>query len=575
MRLTILLLFLTLTIFAQNDPFSKKDFGLPVEIPIYLSGTFGELRGNHFHTGIDIKTQGTTGKKILAIEDGWVSRIKISTSGYGKAIYITHPDGYISVYGHLDRFNDTIQKVVVEEQYLKESFEIQMFFDENEIRVSKGEIIAYSGNTGGSMGPHLHFEIRDLSSQNPLNPLLFQTIKVKDYYRPKIKMLGVYPVNNSSLINGKNDTLFVDIAGWGIDHRLVNMDTITIAGPVSFGISTHDLMNDVPNKNGVYSTRFYHDTTLVYDIEMKRLSFKTGRYINSLIDYPYYKKSKTRLVRTQVDTNNRLGSYKFVSNNGIIDFNDTLCHHMKFEIRDVYENLATLKFIVLGDSYDRSLVNSVKSPKRENKTNHFLYHKKNIISDSTIYVSFPSNTFYQSFNFDFQIQEQDSNALSPTYKLHNKFIPAHKYFTIQIDCDTTTDTLYKYSYIAYSENNADYYFSGRKIIKGKQIVKSRTLGYYRIMADTISPEIIPVNIREGKKLNSQKSINVKIKDNETGIASYRATLNNKWILMEYEPKKDLLIYYFDDLLIKGENSFRIEVKDLIGNSTAYECSLVY
>lgn len=571
LRITILfgVLFLSFFLRSQDDPFGKKDFGMPVDIPVYLSGTFGELRGNHFHTGIDIKTQGTVGKRILAIEDGWVSRIKVSTSGYGKAIYVNHPDGYMSVYGHLSRFNDTIQKIVVSEQYEKESFTLQMFFDKGEIPVKKGELIAYSGNTGGSMGPHLHFEIRDLKTQNPLNPLLFESIKVKDFYRPRIKMLAIYPVDENTLINGKNDTAFIEVAGWGSEHRLNNSNPITISGRVSLGISAYDLMNDVPNKNGVFSTKLFHDSVLVFDLEMTRLSFKTGRYINSLIDYPYYKKSKTRLVRTQIDTNNRLGSYNFVSDNGIITFSDTLKHTLKYIITDAYQNIASLEFIIQS-SIDSKTPKTVKSGK-----NYFYYHQKNILKENGFTAIFPSNTFYQSFQFDFQTINPDSLALSPTWKLHNRFIPAHKYFTIKIPSGHLSDSILKYSYVAYSADNDEFFFSGKNLEENTHIIKSRNLGYYKIMTDTLAPLIKPVNFGDTKKLSSKASLLVKIEDKETGIDNYRATLNGKWILMEYEPKKQLLIYNFDEFLLTGTNTFKLVVTDLVGNSSLYECEVVY
>jgi hypothetical protein len=568
--LTILVFIFYAHAYSQDNTFSKSDFTPPVDIPIYLSGTFGELRGNHFHTGIDIKTQGIIGKSILAIDDGWVSRIKVSTSGYGKALYITHPNGYLSVYGHLQMFNDTIQKVVVENQYEKESFEIQLFFEKNELPVKKGEIVAMSGNTGSSMGPHLHFEIRDLRSQNPLNPLLFNSIKINDYYRPKIKLLAIYPVNKSSIIDGKNDTVYFDISGWGENHKLKDNPTIKVSGSISFGIATYDLMNDIPNKNGVYSGKVYVDDNKVFDIKMDRLSFKTGRYINSLIDYSYYKKSKTRLIRTQVDTNNMFKNYVNVINNGIITIDDTLSHNIRFEISDAYDNFSSLNFSLVGIETSKEIKNEYK--KKDGIL--FRYDNENNISEDGIIAEFPVNTFYQSFYFDYKKMKQDSTTYSSIYKLHNSFTPVHKYYDLRISFDSISDSLLSKAYIAYSEDGSDYYYSGG-IIDGKALKgKFRKLGYYKVMVDTIPPKISEGNFKEGIIVTNLGKLSIKISDPDSGIKSYRGYLNDNWILMEYDPKNELLVYNFDNNIGKGPSNFRLEVIDNSDNFNNYECSFI-
>lgn len=574
-RLTLLLILIVPFLgssFAQNSSFSKNDFVTPVEIPLYLSGTFGELRSNHFHAGIDIKTQGVEGKIVRSIDDGWISRIKVSTGGYGKAIYITHPDGYISVYGHLQRYSDTIQSIVINEQYEKESFTVQLFFDKGELPVQKGEKIAYSGNTGGSHGPHLHFEIRDEKTQNPLNPLLFSSFKIKDFYRPKITKLIVYPTNNTATINGKNDTVVFDIAGWGEEHRINNNQTITVSGNVSFGIGTYDLMNEIPNKNGVFSTKFFHDTTLIFNLNMSRLSFSTTRYINSLIDYSYYKKAKIRVVRTQVDTNNMLSNYVTVDNNGIININDTLVHPMTFEIRDAYDNLAKLSFNVTGE-FQNSIIPLDTLPIKNNR--HFNFSEKQSITTNNLDVRFPANCFYQSFNFDFQELNHDTTAYSATYKLHNASTPVQKYFKLKILPDSCHIDLIDKIYIAYSEDNDDYSYMG-KSMKGKMIdIKSRSLGYYKILMDTTKPVIKEVNFKDNKNISKQKNLKIKISDKQTGIKSYKATLNGEWILMEYDTKKELLTYNYNELLLVGKNQFKLEVTDITGNQAEYKCIIKY
>ena len=560
--LSLIIVFLSLLSFAQVNPISKIDIVPPVDIPIYLSGTFGELRSNHFHSGIDIKTQGVVGKNIIAIADGWVSRIKISEGGYGKAIYITHNNGYVSVYGHLQKFNSAIQKIVIDKQYEKESFTVQIFPDKDELQVKKGDIIGFSGNTGSSMGPHLHFEIRELESQYPVNPLFNKNIKIKDYYRPKITKLAIYPVDDSSFINGKQDTLYLDIEGWGLKHRIKDNEKISASGNISFAISTIDLMNDISNKNGVYSIKFLEDTLNLFQIDMEKLSFSTTRYINSIIDYSYFMQNKKRLVKTQVDTNNNYNFYKKVVNNGILNINDTLTHNLTYEITDVYGNISNLKFDITGEITDSLIVD-----KDSVVGELFLYNTKNSIVTDSLIATFPANIFYKSFYFDYDIHVGDSVSFSDTYKLHNRLTPVHKNFNLKILPNTTDTSLLNKLYVAYSSDNDDYSFVNNNKKAGFITCKSRKLGYYKLLIDTISPIIKTVNFYDGKKLTKQRNLKVKIKDNETGIKSYRAMLNNNWILMEYDAKNNILIYNFDERITKGKNEFEIEVIDLLGNSS--------
>lgn len=557
---------------AQSKNYPADDFRPPLGIPMYLSGTFGELRSNHFHSGMDIKTGGVEGRNVYAIADGYVSRIKVSSGGYGKAVYVTHPNGYVSVYGHLQKYNTEIQDFVTSYQYEKESFEVEIFPEKDRLKVAKGEIIAISGNTGSSAGPHLHFEIREEVNQQPVNPLLFKSLKIKDYTRPKINEIAIYPVDASSRINGKHDTVFYSVGGWGEEHYLLNQPKIKVSGRIAFGIGAHDLMNEIPNKNGVYTIEMFVDTAQVFGVKMDQLSFSTTRYINSLIDYGYYQKKKRRLVRTEVDTNNLLFLYRNVTSNGIINFNDSLEHNITFKVGDVYGNLAKISFNVVSEGSDSS-----RHPANQQISGTFFdFSKAHEISEGNISLSFPAHAFYRSFYLNLNIDFTKA-AYSAVYKVHNRFTPVHKAFVIKIKPDSIPDKLKDKLYLAYSigSEKGEYNFISAAWDGGYISARSRSLGNYTIRIDTIAPEIIPFHIGEGKDISAQQTIQMKIRDSETGIKNYRATLNDRWILMEYDPKKQLLTYDYELRLKKGDNHFRLVVEDMLGNERIYDAILYY
>ena len=330
----------------SQEKYPKDYFRSPLDIPIFLSGSFGELRSNHFHAGLDIKTQGKEGLKVFAVADGYVSRIKVQQFGYGKAIYITHPNGFTSVYGHLSKYNGEIDKYVKSVQYKKENYQTgNLFFKEDKFPVKKGEIIAFSGDTGGSGGPHLHFEIRNTKTESIINPLFFG-LKVEDTKPPVIQSLKVYTINSASRINQQNKSFQIPIKN--IKVGKYKADRISASGIIGFGISVFDRFNKAPNKNGIYSLEMLVNGKRFYYHNVETFSFSESKYLNLHIDYEHFKKYKRRYQKTHKVTANKLSIYQDLINNGKINIQKGLNYTIEIIAKDFENNSSSIIIPIAG-----------------------------------------------------------------------------------------------------------------------------------------------------------------------------------------------------------------------------------
>ena len=331
MRILLIIIYIIPWIINSQEKYPKNYFSKPVEIPLILSGNFGESRTNHFHSGIDIKTQSKEGLNIISSANGYVSRIKIAHGGFGKALYIDHYNGFTTVYGHLKKFNKEIEDYIKKIQYKRQSYEVDIYLNKNTINLKKNQIIAYSGNTGSSLGPHLHYEIRNTSNQKPLNPLLFG-MDVKDTRRPEIKGLFVY----TNIDNNIDKIIPKKLKLKRINDSVFRTNTINIKGKTGFGINVIDKQDLANNKNGVHKISTYLNKKLINSINFDGFLFEESILINTLIDYQHYINNKERILKLFKTSGNKLSFYKNL-NDGLIDEIKTNSE-FKIQVSDIKKN---------------------------------------------------------------------------------------------------------------------------------------------------------------------------------------------------------------------------------------------
>jgi hypothetical protein len=566
--LTVLFFTLQALSYAQLPP-DSVNFRSPVGIPLLLAGNFGELRPNHFHSGLDIKTNGSEGYRIYAIEDGYVSRIKVSTWGYGKVLYVTHPNGYTSVYAHLKSFKGEIEAYVKKAQLKNETWEIELYPPDSALPVKKGDIIALSGNTGGSTAPHLHFEIRETKTEFPVNPMLFG-FDIKDNIAPVLSKIAFYPLNDSSYIYGENEKHSYALKPVSNNSYQITGNLIIEAyGKVGIGIETIDKMNETYNKYAVYEITLVENNDTIYYHQMQRFNFENTRYVNALMDYEWYKLNKGKIQRSYLLPNNELSIYKKLKNNGEIIVKDGETRHFTYILNDIYGNTSTLNFIVKGKKFT---VNNAKVSAVPTK--YFEWNKRNLLTENNIIADFPAKTFYKNIAFEFAINDTFPNAITPTYHLHTDLEPVHQYYVLSIKIDSLPHKLREKAVIVHKDFKGTIRAKSSETRRNYISAKVNTLGDFFIMIDSIPPEIKPITIANGKNMRKNSGIMLKITDNLSGIKSYRGEIDGKFVIMEYEYKNATLTHWFDNLPA-GKHHFKLTVSDDVGNKTTYEADFYY
>ncbi|HEX2899522.1 MAG TPA: M23 family metallopeptidase, partial [Bacteroidia bacterium] len=305
-----------------------------------LAGTFGEIRNNHFHSGIDIKTGGGIGQPLLAVRDGYIYRIKVSPFGFGKAIYLRHADGEFSVYGHMNGFTAPIEAFVYQKQYASKQYEQEIYLDEGQMPVKAGDLIGFSGNSGSSSGPHLHFEIRD-PEERIMNPLNYYQPYIADHKKPEVSGIAFEPITVHSRVNGRHEKLLLKPEGGNGDYRVAGV--VQLQGKVGLEYDAFDQLDGAANSCGINYAKLYLDEQLIYEFALEKFTFDDKKYINVHFDYAHHKAGGRKLQRSYVEPGNELVCHPQSVNRGWIDLQDDQVHALRLELADGYRNTSIVR----------------------------------------------------------------------------------------------------------------------------------------------------------------------------------------------------------------------------------------
>jgi hypothetical protein len=556
-----------------EEPKDDTIFTSPVQIPLSLSANFGELRQDHFHSGLDIRTQGVTGKEVVAAASGYVYRISVSPGGFGKALYLRHPSGYSTVYGHLDKFIPEIEEYVVSRQYEDRSYMITLWPSKDRFRFNQGDIIAYSGNTGSSSGPHLHYEIRKSEEEIPVNPLLFK-FGIEDNYEPIIEKLVIYPAGRKTSINNQSKPLKINVTGGNGNYYLASKNEITINGPAGFGLKTYDLLNNSYSKCSVYSIELKIDSLPVYNYLMDAFSFNESRYINSHIDYETYLKENVYIERAFVLPNDKLSVYHDLVNKGIFNFKDDRKHHIEIIVTDINNNRSVLSFFVKSTSTPKQ---EVSDGPYENNIVIMPYNRNNKFVSKNVTVNIPAGVLYDTLRFEFSKISGNPDMYSDIYRIHNRYTPVHKPYNLSIKPGRIPMGKESKLLIVQIADELKRNPLATTWVNGTLMANPNSFGTFYVGIDTVPPVISVNGLTEGANLSGKTEFRIKISDDISGIKSYEPQIDGKWALFEYDQKNNLLTYRFDSKRItKGiKHTLSLMVADNCGNISTMNREFVW
>ncbi|QEC68461.1 M23 family metallopeptidase [Panacibacter ginsenosidivorans] len=534
--------------------YPQNYFRSPLDIPLDLSANFGDLRSNHFHMGLDIRTKARENLNVYATADGYVSRVKIEKWGYGKAIYITHPNGYTTLYAHLNSFYKTLEDAVKAKQYNDEQWEQDIAFLPEQFPVTKGQFIALSGNTGGSGGPHLHYEIRDTKTENNLNPELFG-YNIPDNLKPTVNGLYWYDRRYSTY---QSPAKSIAVKASGSDYTTA-LKVVQVGSPlVSLAVKTLDRRMNSSFRFGIYQAELWMDDSLLNAFQLNDFSYPDSRYINACTDYSVYVKTKSFIQHLSILPGNLLKVFSEAGGSGIIILSDTAIHKMRIVLKDVHDNTTSINFLL---QYNRALQQNITYPVNAKP---FVPGRADSVIGKNVKAYFSSTAFYDAVPF--QLAENTSpspKAVSPMVALHNYTVPVQDSFTVQLKITKFLTASLKDKVVMQLISNKH-----KEVTKGEwngdwMTAKFNRLGFVQLLLDTITPVIKPIGWVNGTKFTTQKTLRLRCTDELDEVEKFTATLDGQWLL--FAEKNDDFIYSFDQYCKPGTHILVVTVTDKAGN----------
>jgi hypothetical protein len=548
--LLFLLFVLRIQANAQGD--YKPYFRYPMDSLPHFVSPFGAMRDNHFHSGVDLKTQEKEGLPVYAVADGYISRIKIASNGYGKAIYIDHPNGFTTVYGHLQCYKGAIADWINKYQYKQQKFAFDTVFKQAFIWVKKGDTIGLSGNSGGSTGPHLHFEIRETRTEEIWNPGLFGMLP-NDTLKPFLSVVHFYQFVPEGLLLQKRipiqqKKLYLRDSVYLYHKLLVYEDTIQLP-PEQYGLGIvgYDYIHQTRDEKGLYDYGLIHQNRKIFGFKLKRFAFSESKYINQHIDYPWYKLNQQRIQKCFKDDGNTFSMIETNKQKGKFYLKPNHLDSIIVYVGDINDNYTyVMMYVKTGEPE----LNSEKEKYFQSIQSKPLWkpNVKNKFSFPGFKIESEPGDFYDSIYLDCYKTESVKNTFSPVYKVHQNLTPIHKSLSIEIDVTDFSFSDSKYLCLASVNKAGKLSYAGGKFYNNRVKGEIGNFGNYTVAADSISPTANLLNARD------TTSIRIRIDDQFSGIANYDLYLNNNWVLGDYDAKNDLLIYTFDEVYYREKSN---------------------
>jgi len=544
----------------------KDYFDPPLKIRLSITGSFAEIRANHFHSGVDFQVQKQEGMPVYAVANGFVSRIKVSPVGFGNALYIDHPNGFTSVYGHLKSYNDTIKAFVHERQYQLQRFEVDLFpaTESDSILVKKGQLIGFAGNSGTSYGAHLHFELRNTKTEHVINPLLFG-FDLPDNSPPTVDFIRLYPESTGSFVGRSNEPVTFKVKKINnLEYRLAEIDTLMVWGNFSIGVQASDFQNNTSDRNGWYSLKMLANDAELFSMTCDSFAFDETRYVNASMDYAANYNSGKCIVKSRKLPGNQLSFFKADTADGILNFSDNTVHAIVIIVSDLAGNSVKLKFWVKKQK--PSMLLQVPVIYDADTLAEFPYSKNNVFETPEIKISIPPGSLYDDILFRYKKIPGGAGMFSDVHYIHDAEVPLQTRMKVSIKANKLPQRLRSKALLVRMDKSGKRYAVNAEYEKGFVTASTNLFDGYAIVVDTIPPTIKPL----ADKNKQKNSLSFRVGDNFSGISSYKGEVNGKWVLVEWDPKNHLMFYNYDKASPVGENTFSLVLEDQKGNRSSYK-----